>query len=69
MSDFIPRRYHDQQVGALTERAITAEKALKDLLGFIDPDILERHGFDWLAAVGELMPVEVPPAVSKKGRK
>lgn len=52
--DYIPRRYHDQQVTALTDRCVLAENALADLLIMIDPDLLPRHHFDWLAAVREL---------------
>lgn len=54
-SDFIPRQYYQQQVTALEGRCVAAETALKDLLRFIDPDILERNAFDWLAAVQELL--------------
>lgn len=54
-SDYIPRRYHEQQVTALEGRCVAVEGALTDLLHFIDPDILERNAFDWKAAVQELL--------------
>ena len=54
-SDFVPRRYHYQQIVALAIRCDAAESALVDLLMFIDEDILERHGHDYLAAVQELV--------------
>lgn len=67
-ADYIPRRYHEQQITALTDRSIQAEEMLANLLRFIDPDIMERNGFDWLRAVQELIP---PPATAKdtKGPK
>ena len=67
-ADYIPRRYHEQQVVALTERSIAAEHNLNMLLDFIDPDILKRNGFDWLRAVQELIPPPAP-VVKKKGTK
>lgn len=54
-SDYVPKRYHDQQVTALTDRCVLAEAAIVDLLCLIDEDILKRNHFDWLAAVRELM--------------
>ena len=54
-SDYVPRRYHEQQVTALTIRSLTAENNLVALLDFIDSAIVERHHGDWLAAVKELL--------------
>jgi UDP-N-acetylenolpyruvoylglucosamine reductase len=54
-SDYIPRKLHDQHVLVLTDRCVAAEQAVLDLLNTIDPEILERHGHDWLAAVRELL--------------
>ncbi len=71
-ADYIPRRLHDQNTLALTERCITAETSLKALLNYIDPAILERNGFDWAAAVIELVPAPKPaprPAPAKALRK
>lgn len=36
------------------DRAIEAESCLRRLLDYIDPDVLERHAFDWKAATDEL---------------
>lgn len=54
-SDYIPRKYHESTVTALTDRCVAAESAIVDLLMMIDEDILTRHGHDWLAAVKELI--------------
>lgn len=54
-SGFVPRKYHDMQVEALTIRVIAAEAAIDALLNFIDPDLLPRHGQDYLPAVQELL--------------
>jgi hypothetical protein len=54
-SDFVPREYHDRQVTALTDRCVAAENALADLLIMLDPEVLVRHGYDWAAAVKELL--------------
>jgi hypothetical protein len=42
-------------VTALTDRCIAAENALADLLVMIDPDVLVRNGYDWAAAVREVL--------------
>jgi hypothetical protein len=53
--DWVPAEHHARQVTALTDRCIASETALTELLRFIDPKILERNGFDWAAAVKEIM--------------
>jgi hypothetical protein len=54
-SDYIPRDLHDRQVAALTDRCVEAEAALLNLLDIVDPTVLVRHGYDWAAAVKELL--------------
>ena len=67
-SDYIPCRYHDQQVVALTTRAVMAEELLVGLLDYIDPSIRERNGWDWAAAVAELIPPAVTVSKPKRGK-
>jgi hypothetical protein len=78
VSDYVPRQYHDRHVAGLTERCLQGEAALRSLLFYIDPDILQRHGNDWLAAVQELLPApaseqpkpkEEKPMKVSKGRR
>jgi hypothetical protein len=54
-SDYVPRRYHDQQVTALTDRCAAAESAIRALVLLIDGDLMLRHAYDWQAAVKELL--------------
>lgn len=68
-ADYIPRRYHEQQVDALTDRCVATETALIQLLDFIDDDILDRNGCDWLRAVQELMQPPQTPEPRKKVKK
>lgn len=53
--DYIPRRYHDQQVTALTDRCVAAETAIIDLLNVIAPEVFKSNHYDWLLAVRELL--------------
>lgn len=39
---------------AAVQRAAEAEECLRQLLDYIDPDVLARHANDWKAAVDEL---------------
>ena len=53
--DYIPRSVMEAQVAALTERCVKAEDCVFDLLNLIDPELLERHGFDWYEATQEVV--------------
>jgi hypothetical protein len=53
--DWIPRPLHDKTVMALTNRCVEAEDAVVRLLNSIDPELLVRHGQDYVAAVKELV--------------
>lgn len=53
-NDWVPRTLYDQEVATLTDRCVAAEGCVVDLLNMIDPELLERHGFDWLAATESL---------------
>lgn len=46
---------HQKHVAVLTDRCAVVESALKDLLNSLDPELLERNGFDYVAAVKELL--------------
>jgi hypothetical protein len=46
---------HQKHVAVLTDRCAQAEGCLTTLLNSIDPELLERHHFDWVAAVKELV--------------
>lgn len=41
-------------LAAALERAHLAESCLRRLLDYVDPEVLERHDFDYVAAVDEL---------------
>jgi hypothetical protein len=45
---------HQKHVQVLTDRCAQAEECLKALLRVVDPEILERHLGDYVAAVKEL---------------
>jgi hypothetical protein len=51
---WIPKDLHDKTVTVLTDRVVLAEDCLKALLHSIDPELLERHLYDYVAAVKEL---------------
>jgi hypothetical protein len=50
----IPRHLHDAAISSLQDRCSQAEQMLVALLNSIDPELLERHHFDYVAAVKEL---------------
>jgi hypothetical protein len=52
---WIPKDLHDKTVMVLTTRCVEAEDAVVRLLNLIDPELLGRHGHDYVAAVKELV--------------
>lgn len=51
---WISKAIYEKHVATLQDRAAESEACLTRLLAFIDPEILDRHGNDWKAAVEEL---------------